>query len=337
MNKALIDNEFEESVIINLRDNFLRNDLFSIISYYDELINTVNIRETSDLISFNYQQFNNFMRDTGTIDEWGVKFKAIDYGINNNIDYLSDYTGKYREKLIGNYIDKGENVIFYLKKSCLKFDILSFTLSLVTPKIFGYCNNDFIKEFLDFKTSFLGESFKFGIDKLTERYEGNYYLSPSVEQDLRRIIIKSQQKIFDLAKVSDVKEFKTNVSLTEAIGFATGFVLPFIPLSSLKELYAFLQRIEHFKNNPFLDFTLSLIILGKIVNKYYPKGDLSIDCVICKKTFMELNQIDDAEVLDFLEKNSDNICLEHNFQLLHFRKTEKILGKRLLLSLKLIK
>ena len=113
-----------------------------------------------------------------------------------------------------------------------------------------------------------------------------------------------------------------------------GLITPFLPLSTIKELYVFFKNRRTLKNNEEILFTFSLMYLQKMLTENVKQVESNSPCPICKITSVEIDKISDTDVDDMVFRYTSDMCSKHMLGYLETRKFGRLMGKALLKSLK---
>lgn len=318
----------------------LKEDWLCICLYYDQVtgILKANDKFNQDLIKFIYYPFTEFIKQNYTggqpFDTENITLNAIRYTTENDFHFLPNLDRTDRDEFIFSVNKHLPTAISTLKKSFLSFDLIRHFVVKNIPAIGGQISADLEKKLIEFKKSDFGRAFVEGITNTIEKYSAYYYVTPELDQQLKNEFIDIQQEFLGKLDFEKIKSFKLSSLVEDGIGTAAGFVIPFLPLGTLIELFNFTKTQIEFKRNKGLQFILSIFYLQKILQEEL-KSTTNIDqCVICQTTAAEIANIKDEEVNEFVFKNTQTMCLKHLTGYLTARKFGQLTGKALLLTLK---
>lgn len=126
-----------------------------------------------------------------------------------------------------------------------------------------------------------------------------------------------------------ITTFDLKSLFSDGISIVGGLLTPFLPLSTIQEIYTYLKNKKEISSNPDVLFTLSVMYLQKIIaeNSSY---EIKNQCDLCKLTSVEIDNIGDDEVHKFIFKSTESLCYKHLRYYLELRKCHGLMGKTLL-------
>ena len=310
------------------------NDLYllskgSKCGLYDSIINIHDY--PLDAIIYDYK-----ITDKEVTDIQEVTLRLISYCVDNNICYCTGLPSVDREKYITEHGKEFPGAINHLKKSFLSFDIASTVITYALPSIKGNINKGLVNEIYEYKNSDIYKELLVGIDDLTIRYDGSYYITQETGLEIKDQLSLSQNKLLEVIKVDFKKTIKFDFSsiAEDVIGAVAGILTPIFPLGTIKSIYEYIKKTTALKDDKRLLFALSIMYLQSVLSKYFVKSEISPQCPICKITKVEVDQISEMLIHDYVFSNTKNLCMNHLVSYLHIRKFMHLTGRELLKALK---
>lgn len=319
----------------------LKEDWLCIILYYDQVTGLLkaNYKFNQDLLKFIDYPFEEFMKQNYTggqpFDTENVTFNAIRYATENDFHFLPNLDIIDRDEFISSVNKHLPTAIPNLKKSFLSFDLVRHFVVKNIPALGEQISTELEKKLIEFKQSDFGKAFVEGITDTVNEYSAYYYVTPELDLQLKNEFIDIQQEFLGKLDFEKIKSFKLSSLVEDAIGTAAGFIIPFLPLGTLIELFNFTKTQIDFKRNKGLQFILSIFYLQKILQEELKPTNNIEHCVICQTTSAEIANLKDEEVNEFVFKNTPTMCMKHLTGYLTARKFGQLTGKPLLLALKI--
>ncbi|WP_022952071.1 hypothetical protein [Leucothrix mucor] len=263
-------------------------------------------------------------------DPLEIKLCSISYCIENEIIYCAQEFDSINERktLInetGRHIPES---ISFLKKSFLTLDTIQFILFNQTP-VEGKLSESLVKAITDYKKSDHISTLREGIEKIIEENKGNYYLTEDIKRNIQSKLVENQTKILDMLDFDKITTFDLKSLVSDGASIVAGLLTPFLPLSTIQEIYTQFKNKKTISNNSDILFTLSVMYIQKAIaqNSSY---EAKSQCGICKLTSVEIDNINDNDVDDFTFKSMEQICFKHLESYLELRKFHGLMGKPLL-------
>ena len=263
-------------------------------------------------------------------DPLETKLRSILFCIENEIVFCSTEgdSRSERERLIN---EAGKNVtesINFLKKSFLTIDIIKFIIfNPITVE--GGFSDSLLKVITEYKESDHMPILRDGIEAIVKSNKGNYYLTEDIKRNIQSNLIINQSKILDLLDFNKIMTFDLKSLLSDGISTVGGLLTPFLPLSTILEIYTYIKNKKTISNNHEILFTLSVMYLQKIITQNIGH-EINKQCNICKLTSIEIDNINENEVNNFIFKSTEYFCPDHLRYYLETRKFHKLMGKPLL-------
>lgn len=336
----------ENTYSINLAGNFyskkpvMDSDWLCITLYYDNIIALLKPNENlnKELIAFLEHPFQELIKVNYTgeppYDTDEINLNAIRICQEKGYDFLPNLNKTDRDEFLG-FVNKYlPETIPLLKNSFLKFDILHHFIVKNIPTIGGQLTKETEEKIIEFKKGDFGKALIEGINEITEKYKGYYYITKELEQQLKNEFIDIQQEFLSKLDFEKIAKFKLGALLEDGIGTAAGLIIPFLPLGTLKEIFNYAKTRHDFKRNKGLKFILSIFYLQKILKEEFKDQPVINHCVICQTTEAEIANLSTEEVHSFIFQNTKTMCYKHLFAYLSARKFANLTGHHLLMALK---
>ncbi len=226
--------------------------------------------------------------------------------------------------------------INHLKKSFLNFDIAFTVITYTLPSIKGNINNGLINEIYEYKNSDIYKELLVGIDDLTARYDGSYYITHEMRLEIKDQLSFSQKKLLEIIKVDfkKIKKFDFSTIAEDIIGAVAGILTPVFPLGTIKSIYTYINKTKALKDDKSLLFAVSIMYLQSVLSKYFVKSEMNPHCPICKITKVEVDQISEKHIHDYVFSSTKNFCMNHSIAYLYVRQSMHLTGKELVKALK---
>lgn len=318
----------------------LKEDWLCICLYYDQVMSILKHSDkfNQDLIKFIDYPFLELLKQNYTggqpFEIGEAMFNTIRYSTENNFHFLPNLEKVNRDNLLDSVNKHLPKSIELLKKSFLTFDLLKYFITKNIPTLGGKLSSDLEAKLIDFKKSALGQAFINGINDTIDKYSTYYYLTPELEIQLKNEFIEIQQEFLAKLNFEKIKSFKFSSLIEDGVGTAASFIIPFLPMGTIKELFNFAKNQIDFKRNKELQFILSLFYLQKILQQEIKETTNINYCVICQTTIAEIKNLKDEDTDNFIFNNTKTMCLKHLTGYLTARKFGQLTGKPLLLALK---
>ena len=237
MRVGIIENEY--NIILGasffIETPILKKDWLYLILYFDEVYSILSGKryEKFNLIKVNDFPLEILIRkfpESISAEQITFELKAIDYCLEQNIMYVKPINYLERDEFLLNTEKLIPDSLALLKKSFLTIDILNFFFTNYISEIGDKFESDLLFELSDFKHSDLGKSFQDGIDFLAERYFPNYYLTLSVEDDLKNFFLREQNELLKERQIVErIKTFDLSTLLEDGAGAAGSLIIPVLP------------------------------------------------------------------------------------------------------------
>ncbi|WP_372871151.1 hypothetical protein [Shewanella sp.] len=263
-------------------------------------------------------------------DPLETKLRSILYCIENDILFSAKESDSNsgRELLInkaGEYIYESIN---FLKKSFLTIDVIKFVL-FEHVNVEGDLSEFLVKIITDYKSSEHISNLRNGIDKIVMSNDGNYYLTAEIKNNIQLKLSEGLFKILDLLDFDEITSFKMKSLLSDGASIVGGFLSPFLPLSTIQEIYTYFKINNKASSDSDILFVLSVMYLKKAMHEKSNNATKK-QCQLCKLTSVEIDNIGDSDVHDFIFKSTANLCYKHLRLYLDLRKFHGLMGKALL-------
>lgn len=263
-------------------------------------------------------------------DPMETKLRSILFCIEHEIIFCATEadSNSERNQLIN---EAGKHIpesISFLKNSFLTIDVIQFIVFDKTPVEGGF-SESLAKVITEYKNSDHISILRAGIGKIVKSNKGNYYLTEDIKRNIQSKLIGNQSKILDLLDFNEITTFDLKSLLSDGISAVGGLLTPFLPLSTIHEIYTFLKNKKTISSDSDILFTLSVMYLQKIMaqNCSY---EIKKQCDMCKLTSVEIDNINDDEVHKFIFKSTERLCSKHLRYYLELRKFHGLMGKPLL-------
>lgn len=341
MRKGFIENEYDISLGASFFINspILKKDWLYLILYFDELISLLPSDEYDKyklvkISPFPFEIVNRKFSQNSPTDPEPFELNIIDYCVEFGFKYIKQLDYSERDKYLFSIGKKLPSSLQLLKKSFLTIDILEFFISSYISNIGDSFESDLLFELSDFKNSKLGSAFQEGIDILTERYSSNYYLTSSIIDDLKDVFLRTQNELLEKTNIEKIKSFDFSSLIEDGAGVIGSFILPILPLGTIKEIFVHIENSKDFKDNRFFLFVLSFFYIQKLISKYSKVTLLDSKCNLCSITVLEIDKMTEDEANDFVLGNTLGFCKNHMINYMQLRKFRQLTGKTLLINLK---
>ena len=341
MTKLILETEYSIKLAASyaIESPYMKEDWLCICLYYDEIFGMVEADKDFNQNLIKCSQYpleeitkKNYTGATFTHPN-EVNLNLIRYATENEFHFIPDLERIEREDFINFVNDYLVDSISTLRKSFFTFDLIKYFVLKNLPTISGRLSKELENKLISFKASDFGNAFKDGINDTIEKYSKYYYVTGELEQQLKTEFIEAQQEFLSKLDFEKVKQFKFSSILEDGIGTAANFLIPFLPLGTLIELFNFTKTQIDFKQNSRLQFILSILILQKILQEEI-KPIPTESCFICQTTEAEINNLDDDKINEFLSGKMTTMCVTHMIGYLNARKFGNLTGKSLLLTMK---
>ncbi len=265
-----------------------------------------------------------------------VTLRLISYCVDNNICYCTGLPSVDREKYITEHGEEFPGAINHLKKSFLNLDIATTVITYALPSIKGNINNGLVNEIYEYKNSDIYKELLVGINDLTARYDGGYYITHEMGLEIKDQLSLSQKKLLEVIKVDfkKINKFDFSSIAEDVIGAVAGILTPVFPLGTIKSIYTYIKKTKTLKDDKSLLFALSIMHLQSVLSKYFVKSEINPHCPICKITKVEVDQISEQHIHDYVFSSTKNFCMNHSIAYLYIRKSMHLTGKELVKALK---
>lgn len=336
MNKILLDTELSiQYGVCHVNDTPSINETWlSFTLYFDEIYSLIADHNnlSSDLIKITKYPIDEILKikitNRPVTDSLEIKLRLIFHCLKNDILFYPVEADNDRASLIneaGKYIPESIN---FLKRSFITIDIVKLIIVNQLP-VEGYLSEDLARVIKEFKKTEQLATLRTGIEDIVNINSGSYYLSQEIESNIQSMLIMNQAEILDLLDFDKITTFDFSSLVSDGVSVVGGLLTPFLPLSTIKEMYDFVKKRKKIKDNKKLLFTLSTMYLRKLLsqNTSYTTKE---QCGYCKLTSIEIDRIDAKNEYDAVFNLLDKMCSKHRLKYLELRKFKGLMGKPLL-------
>lgn len=244
-------------------------------------------------------------------DPLETKLRSILFCIEHEIIFCAtEADSNYERELLINEAGKHiEESIGFLKNSFLTIDIIKYIAFDQIP-IEGKFSEPLAKVITDYKNSDHISILRDGIEEIVKNNNGNYYLTEDIKRNIQSKLIVNQSKILDLLDFDKITTFDFKSLCSDGISMVGGLLIPFLPLSTIQEIYTYFKNKKDISSDSDILFTLSVMYLKKVIaqNSSY---EIKKQCDLCKLTSVEIDNIDNGEVHDFIFNKTEHLCSKH--------------------------
>jgi len=263
-------------------------------------------------------------------DPLETKLRSILFCMNNDVIFCATEADSNTERKLlinetGKYITDS---IDFLKNSFLTIDVIQFIVFDQTP-VEGSFSESLANAIIDYKSSDHIKIFQEGIEKIVRANKGNYYLTEDLKRNIQSKLVTNQSKILDLLNFNEITTFDLKSLVSDGLSTIGGLLTPFLPLSTIQEIYTYLKKKKSISSDSDILFKLSVMYLQKVMaqNSSYT---MKKQCDICKLTSIEIDNIDNDEVHNIIFKSTEHLCSMHLRKYLELRNFHGLMGKPLL-------
>lgn len=277
----------------------------------------IKMLDTEDL-HFDYQPPSSVRGEHSTTYYWHIMAPFLRYVADQSLrilvseEYFDDYVR------IGGHV--GKEVVDTLKRSRLEWSILNHILDRYIPA-FGPPDERIPKRIGKFV-----DAFRNGIRALaseTQLYEATPELASRIDAQISRRIMRLD-RLLSTERLGRIAPGTRDLA-REAISFAVGEVIPLSgPLISAMER-ALAARTVRREN---LSFVIGLSVLRRLLTNPPPEEP---ECPVCQLTIPEIEQMPTSSITDHFQ----NLCTQHTVAFLNCRKFHGLIGRPLLLCVKM--